>query len=275
MSEGSRARIRRFALLAVALGAVAGCGSDPVEPDEPRYLGVSSTALFFSAIVDGPDPEPEEVDVTSLTIENDQIVTGEELTGLEIDFRYGPDTPPGWLTASLAGTSTPTTLTVRATVGSLEPGLYLGYVEIHADDAEESPRDVSVLLTVASRPELLIGPEELDFSARAGGEDPDSQIVSVANAGGGDLTGLEASISYESNDVPEWLTTEFNRRETPALLTVRASVDGLDPGTYRATIEVSSPDAENEPQTATVTFEVEEAASSLSSPPTGAGWTNP
>lgn len=215
---------------------------------EPRIV-VASPSLSFSASAAGPSPASQSVSVTN---------GGDgTLSGLQHSTSYQSGQPSGWLTAGLSGTTAPTTLTLSPATGSLLPGTYTATVSVSSAVASNSPQTVAVSFTVAPpAPQIVLSPASRSFNATAGGADPSSQNVSVSNGGGGSLTGLQRSISYQSGQPTGWLTANLSGTSVPATLTVSPSTGTLPAGTYTATVAVSSPVAPNSPQSVTVTFTV-------------------
>ena len=97
----------------------------------------------------------------------------------------------------------------------------------------------------------------LAFGGEAGGADPANQVVNITNGGGGSLTGLATSISYDPGDPGGWLTSAgLDQNMDPAVMTVTVSITGLADGTYGATVDVTSDAASNSPQKVDVTLTV-------------------
>lgn len=71
------------------------------------------------------------------------------------------------------------------------------------------------------------------------GTAPQTQTVSITNAGGGSLTGLATSVAWGSG-ASGWLSVSLSSSTAPATLTVTAAPGALPAGTYTATITVSS-----------------------------------
>jgi CARDB/Fibronectin type III domain len=106
-------------------------------------IALSSTSLTIAATVAGPNPAAQTVDV-----ENGG---GGTLGGLAVGpIAYGAGQPEGWLAAALDGPTTPATLTLQATIGTLPAGTYSAVVPVTSPVAANSPVAVSVTFTVAA-----------------------------------------------------------------------------------------------------------------------------
>ena len=94
------------------------------------------------------------------------------------------------------------------------------------------------------------------FSTIFSDVDPDSQTVTVSNAGPGTLTGLSlGSVQYGPGG-SGWLTATLDSATTPATVTLRAALGALLPATYTATVNVISTAAANSPVPLDVSFVV-------------------
>lgn len=113
----------------------------------------------------------------------------------------------------------------------------------------------SAEVTVLSGPSVVVEPEEVQRTARAGDVAPPA-AVAVRNGGNGTLTGLGATVRYGDGG-GGWLSTSLDGTAAPATLTLTPSAADLEPGTYEAVAEVHSPAAPG-PGRVDVTFVVTE-----------------
>lgn len=113
----------------------------------------------------------------------------------------------------------------------------------------------SAEVTVLSGPSVVVEPEAVQRTARAGDVAP-AATVSVRNGGNGTLTGLTATVQY-GGGAGGWLSTSLDGTAAPTTLTLTPSAADLEPGTYEAVAEVHSPVAP-EPGRVDVTFVVTE-----------------
>ncbi len=227
----------------------------PLADNSPRTVTVSftlsSTPSISLARTEVPITAPVggESAIETVLIGNGG---GGMLTGLQASIEYASGS--NWLNASLLGTVATTTLTLQASAGALPAGTYTATVRISSPVAINSPRTITVTLTVVAQPAIALSVSSRAFSAVTGGANPAAQTVAVTNAGTGSLTGLSASIGYSSGS--GWLTATLNTTTAPATLTLQPTTAGLAAGTYTATVSVVSPVAFNNPRTVTVTFTV-------------------
>jgi len=131
----------RFArsILTVALfGALAAC-EDSNEPGS-QVIGLSSQSVAVIGVEGGTTPDSATISVT-----NEGTGT---LGALEASVTYEAGQPTGWLTAALADTVAPTTLTLEATVGALARGQYLASVAVASAGVSNSPQTAEVVFIV-------------------------------------------------------------------------------------------------------------------------------
>jgi uncharacterized repeat protein (TIGR01451 family) len=224
---------------------VTGSATVTVEPG-PAIVATPATVAIF-ALADSDPPDAVEVEITN--------GGSGALTGLAAAVEYGAGQSGGWLSVSLASSSAPATLVLTATSSSLPMGDYDAVVRITSPTASNSPVDLPVRLSLTDdRPLLRLVPAAVGFAAVRGGAAPPPQEVEIQNAGGGHATGLAASISYQGTG--GWLAANLADDAPPTVVVLTASLGTLAADTYRATVEVTSPDALNSPVQMAVTFVV-------------------
>jgi hypothetical protein len=104
-------------------------------------------------------------------------------------------------------------------------------------------------------PAILLSPSALNFVATAIDTNPQTQNVAVSNSGGGTLNGLAVgTIQYAGGQPQGWLTASLDATTAPATLTAKVTSAGMAPGTYTATIPITSPVASNSPRNMTVSL---------------------
>ncbi len=115
----------------------------------PGAIGLSASALSYSATQGGANPLAQTV-----AISNSGSGT---LGGLSVGtIAYGAGAS-GWLQApTLSATSAPATLTLQPLVGALAAGTYTATVPLLSLSASNSPRNVSVTLTVYSQGQQVV-----------------------------------------------------------------------------------------------------------------------
>jgi hypothetical protein len=193
-------------------------------------IGLSRTTVAFSAFTGGADPLPETMIITN--------AGGGSLTGLTAGAPQYASGTPGWLTAELAGTEAPATLTLTAAAGALSDGTYTATVSVSSSVAGNSPIQITVTLIKGPAPVMVLTPTSLTFATFSGGSAPAVQNVGVTNSGGGVIGGLSTTIAYGPG-ASGWLDAGFLADDTtaPATLQIRPNTS-LTAGTYTASVEV-------------------------------------
>jgi hypothetical protein len=219
----------------------------------PPAIQLSKTTLAFSGIPGGTPPAAQTVDIKNSG--------GGTLSQLAATVTYGQGQTGGWLTASLNGASAPAVLTVQAALGSLPNGAYDATIAIAASGAANSPQNIVVSFVVGTAPAIGLSSATATFLADVGGANPPAQAITITNTGGGTLSGLAVGVTYTAGQPGGWLTTATLSQQTaPATLTLRPTVGALTPGSYTATVSVTSPVASNTPRSVAVTLTVSQAA---------------
>ncbi|MGH7391481.1 MAG: BACON domain-containing protein [Candidatus Rokuibacteriota bacterium] len=198
----------------------------------PPALRVSPTNLSFS----GESPPAQTVDVTN---------TG----GGTLDWTATVDQP--WLAVNPSAGTAPSAVSVAISTAGLAPGNYNGLLTLSAPGASNSPRTVSVALTVPVPvpPELATSPSSISFSAVAGGTNPPARTLDITNSGGGTL-------EWTATVDQAWLAVSPTGGSAPTSVALTVTTAGLTPGTYNGAITVSAPGVANAPQVVPVTLTV-------------------
>jgi len=168
----------------------------------------------------------------------------------------------GWLNPVVTGSSAPYTLQVNfQNTCSLANGTYNATIAVSSSGASNSPVNLPVTLTVGpvSSPAISLSPTSLTFNGEQGGSNPSAQDISVSNSGGGSLASPTTQINYGSGS--GWLSVQTQGSSAPYTLVNQPSISGLSPGTYTATVNVSSSGASNSPQSYSVTLVVASSGS--------------
>jgi hypothetical protein len=132
--------VRHLALL-VLLGIACGKDSSGPGPLPTGTLVLSPPGAGFIATEGGANPA-----ANTITITNGSTGT---LGGVRTAITFASNQPTGWLTASLSDTTTPSTLTLNATTGSLGLGSYSAFVAISANGATNAPQIIEVVFLVS------------------------------------------------------------------------------------------------------------------------------
>ncbi len=198
-------------------------------------VGVSPTQVSFS-LIQGDPASSQTVSVVN--------AGGGTLSGLSATVSSGGS---GWLSASLASTTAPTTLTLTADPGSLAIGTYSATVTVASNIPGAGSVPVAVTVTVQPRVQPIVGVTRSSLSLQTFstmGSATDS--LTVFNAGNGTLTGITMTTTYPVGAPSGWLSVSPTASASaPFLLWVTASAYNpagpyLGYGTYYATVVVSS-----------------------------------
>jgi hypothetical protein len=195
------------------------------------------------------------------------------LEGIEVSVIHPSGEPTGWLEATLAGTTAPTSVSVRADPSDLPAGTHRADVEVIASAAVNSPQVIEVTFEVEGAfPVVSLDPQAVGFAVAEGEGVPPPQVVSVTNSGGGELTDLEVSISYAEGQPTGWLDAELGGTTAPTELTLRVDPSGLEsPAVFDAVVDVTSPVAESSGRVQ-VRFRLGEPPPEIDLDPTEIGW---
>ena len=144
-----------------------------------------------------------------------------------------------WLSVSPGNGTTPGTVSVTASAGTLAVGTYNGTVTIASTGAIGSPITIPVTLNVLTAQTLSVSPSALNFSAIVNQPSPSAQTASLTSSGSGTSFTATATPSSGGN----WLTVSPASGVTPAQLTVSVATQTLAAGNYTGTIAINSPNA--------------------------------
>ena len=221
-------------------------GTTTVTVTAAPTISFAPTEVTFNAVQNGSTPGDRQVGVSN--------AGSGTLSGLTATVRYTAGQPTGWLSATLNGTTAPTTLVLSANQASLAPGTYTATVDVTSGT---TTAPLTVRLTVLSPAQAIaLSTTTVSFAAAQGGASPVTQAVGVTNAGGGALTGLATAIVYTTGQPTGWLTASLSGTTAPATLTLGAATGTLPVGTHTASVRVTSPVAQNSPQTISVSFTI-------------------
>ncbi len=149
-------------------------------------MALSASTMSFATVVGGGLAGTNTINVTA--------VNATPVPGLAV----GPITysagASGWLTATLAGTTTPTTLSVQANgTGITTVGSYTATVPITSTTATNSPQTLTVTFNI-------LPPQTLAFTTQPGNANsgqvfPQQPVVKVVNSAGQTLTGVSGTVT--------------------------------------------------------------------------------
>ncbi len=195
-------------------------------------LVVSPTSLAFSYQQGGTLPGSQTLTVTSKR---------------NVSFTAAKSSGASWLSLSPTSGTTPGSIRVSVSPGSLAAGTYNASITISSRVGSVT---VPVKLTVTattSTAKLQVSPASLSFSYQQGGSAPAAQNLSVTSSTG-------SAINFtDSKSSASWLNLSRTSGTTPSSIGVSVSA-GLSAGTYNASITLtSSANSVTVPVTLTVT----------------------
>lgn len=137
------------------------------------------------------------------------------------------------LSVSTSSNTTPATLTVSATPGTLSAGDYQASIIVSSPTAANSTLIIPVVLTLSARPSLLVSPPFAAFGYTTGTTPP--QPVSLL------VSTTDTPAVYTSAVAPgsPWLTATGSGT-TPSTLQISVDPSALAPGAYHGSVLVTS-----------------------------------
>lgn len=112
-------------------------------------------------------------------------------------------------------------------------------------------------------PLIKLTPSQLAFNAQVGGSNPVPAIINVTNAGIDTLDTADAQVTYTQGQSTGWLSvsrTSGGASLNDQRLLNTVNITSLSPDTYTATVTVVVANAENSPETYSVTLVVQDTA---------------
>lgn len=220
----------------------------PAPPGAPGSvkLTLSRTDVVFNAMAGAALHDSAAVAVTA--------ASGAALSELTAIVRYAEGKPAAWLAVELDQTTLPAKLNLRAKSPSLPPGEYTATVRLAAPGA--SPESLSVTAHVATGPGIGINAAKICFTPTFTGPDARPDAVGITSLDGSPIDGLTAAIIYDPGQPTGWLSTSFTAPSAPSRLWLSSQKGVTPPGTYHATVQVSSSAPGVAPVSIRVTLEV-------------------
>lgn len=208
-------------------------GGDPPGGGDPAQFVFNPGSVAFGASTGGSDPAPKQVTIGS---------DGAAIAGLDAAITYAAGQETGWLSATLNGATSPTSLDLTATTGALPAGTYNAQVEVTGTDV--APKTLPVTFVVSDvTPVVGVSPAALDIEAGAGVDPADAEIAITALAGS--VAGISAAVAFDEGGPDGWLDVSLSSDAAPSVATASFDVDGLSEGTYGATITISAAGADD------------------------------
>lgn len=145
-----------------------------------------------------------------------------------------------WLSLDRTSGVAPATISAQINVNGLTPGTYLGAIAVSETGAVSPPFVINVILTLRPGPTLSLSASKLVFVGRKNQENPAPQPLTINNSGVGAFT-------WQASEGTAWLTLDRNSGAVPATINTMANTAGLNVGTYRGQMTVSSATASASP----------------------------
>jgi uncharacterized protein (TIGR03437 family) len=228
-------------------------------------IASSASSLSFTQIIGAAAPAAQTVQITS----SPSTVT------YSTSVTVNSPANGAWLSASIttgggstSGTgTTPGTVTVSVTPGSLTAGIYQGTVTITSAGTSGSPITIPVTLTV-QQATISAPTAALSFTQLAGGPAPAAQSVPVTAT----PSAIGYSVATTTSNGIGWLTatagTSGTSGTTPGNVQISVNSGTLTPGPYTGLVTITSPGAIGSPISIPVLLTVSSAAVLTVSQPT-------
>ena len=216
-------------------------------------ISATPTSLSFTQIVGGATPAAQTV----------QVALSPSTSTAPYSIAASVTTPANgnWLAAAITsgGGSTPGTVTVTVTPGSLAVGTYTGTVTISSNGVTGSPISIPVTLTV-QQATISAPTTALTFNQLAGGSAPASQAIAVTSTPGP----VSFSVASTTTSGGGWLSATVGGSGTSGTTpgTVQVSVNGsaLAAGSYSGIVTITSTGSIGSPISVPVVLNVGAAA---------------
>jgi len=214
----------------------------PLPTGASAVLTVTPAVLSFAAQSGAPDPAAQFLVVSnpgtqplswSLT-RNTPAGPSQQAT---------PTANANWLSISqISGVVLPgesSSIKITAQQNNLLPGTYTNILVFSANGALNSPQNVNVSFTVQPACSLALSAGSLSFTAVARGSNPSNQALNLAAT-----QGCSGAVAWQAASSASWLKiTPANGQlsgSASTTTTVGVNINGLTPGTYNATISLTT-----------------------------------
>ena len=199
-------------------------------------IGLSATALSFSAVQGGSNPANK-----TISVSNSGSGT----------LNWTATENAGWLSLSPASGTGAGTISVAVNTSGLSVGTVSTPITIAASGATNTPQTVTVSLTMTAAaipPAIGVTPGSLTFTAQQGGGNPTPQSLAIRNTGGGTLT-------WTVSNNAAWLSHSPTSGTGNGVVTISPITGGLATGTYNGivTLYAAGSSTVNVPITFTIT----------------------
>jgi len=216
------------------------------------YKGLSLPGMVVPSIeLDKASMVFECIEGTSASSQTFQVRNSGNAT-----LNYSVETNQGWLSATPESGSSDgewDEITVLANASSLTDGEYTGKVSVTSAEASNSPQEITVTFNVGSEePTIVLNKEALYFSHFKGNSNPSSQYFQIKNYGLG-------TMNYDFACEQGWVTilppSGASSGEWDSI-SVTVDAESLSLGSHSATVNITSPEADNSPQTVLISVVV-------------------
>ena len=216
-------------------------------------------ALTFNWVQGGPYPQPQTVNVTSLTSNQIDFTDSLGISGAN------------YFTVNVSSGATPAMLTVSvvpSALAALAPGFHGGVGDtLFVYPSSGLPLNIQVTVNVTAAPPscpaetassrtsgkavmttegaacLSVNPSSLSF-AQAGTVAPSAQILSITSSSNSSVS-FSVAISYASSGPTGWLAVSPDTGMTPGTVSVSFNAAGLAAGPYNAMLTVTQTNTDN------------------------------
>ena len=196
-------------------------------------LSVSPISLTFSALFGGDSPSAQQLDILSTLPQPSTFK-------ITTDAGLLSSPPPTWLTVKPVNGTAPAKVVVTADQGTMSPGTY--NARINVADAGGNVTSVGVTLTIKDvTAQLAVVPGVLHVSTLSQTPGTFNQTLVVSNTGGHAPLTFNTSLGNDANFITSVTpSTGQIPRNSPVLVTVKVSTQGLKQGAYRQTVHFTS-----------------------------------
>ena len=196
-------------------------------PDTIPIISVSPSYFNFTAEIGGQNP-------------SDQILSIKNAGVGELNWTAVENA--GWLTLSSNSGTAPSDVTLSADITGLEVGAYSTSIIIESQGAWNSPKAIPVTLRVKSNvPTIALSSKRFGFSAVEGGNNPNSQKLTISNSGG-------SMLNWTASKQASWLSLSAYQGTAPSDVQLSVNINGLKANSYYDYIVISSNEANNSPE---------------------------
>jgi hypothetical protein len=167
---------------------------------------------------------------------NDTVKVSSAGASVTIAVQSATDSGGSWLSVTAQPTTTPASLSIGYSIGSLAPGTYTGRVTVTSGSGPPLVIPVTLVVVLDSNIQLQVTPPSLSFSAVTGAPDPPAQSIAVTVAG---LSRLFQATVTAAPPNGKWLKVTPTAAATPQTLTVAVTAKDLGVGVYNGNLKLA------------------------------------